>query len=176
MNAFASVAGFFCLGSRARNQIGFVQTSIRRSEERGSSLVEMAICVPILLMLVTGITSFGIVLNNYLMLTSAVEVGGRQLAIIRGNSLDPCKDVATTIATASPLLKSANLKFTFNFNGTAYSNLTYPAGATCTAGAALVTESLPMQVLVTYPCSLSIYGKNLIPNCSLTAQVTELEQ
>jgi Flp pilus assembly protein TadG len=176
MNVLARVFAPLCLGSRARHQIGFVRTCINRSDERGSSLVELALCLPILLMIVTAITSFGIVLNNYLMLTSAVEVGGRQLAIISGDTLDPCKDVANTIAAASPLLKSTNLKFTFNFNGTAYSNLAYPTATTCTAGAAQVVQALPMSVQVTYPCSLSIYGKNLVPNCTLSAQVTELEQ
>ena len=33
-----------------------------------------------------------------------------------------------------------------------------------------------MQITLTYPCSLSIYGKNLVPGCTLTAQVSELEQ
>jgi Flp pilus assembly protein TadG len=176
MKSIARVAEFFCLGSRTRHQIGFVRTCIQRSDERGASLVEFALCVPILLMLVTAITSFGIVLNNYLMLTSAVEVGGRQLAIISGNTLDPCKDVANSIAAASPLLTSTKLKFTFNLNGNAYPNLAYPAGTTCTTGVAQVVQALPMSVQVTYPCSISIYGKNLVPNCTLSAQVTELEQ
>jgi Flp pilus assembly protein TadG len=176
MNALARVAASLCLGSRVRHQIGFVRTCIQRSDERGASLVEFALCVPILLMLVTAITSFGIVLNNYLMLTSAVEVGGRQLSIISGDTLDPCKDVANTIAAASPLLTSSKLKFTFNFNGNAYSNLAYPTATTCTAGAAQVVGAAPMSVQVTYPCSISIYGKNLVPNCNLSAQVTELEQ
>jgi Flp pilus assembly protein TadG len=176
MNVMARVTESLCLGSRIRNRIGLVRTFIRRSDERGGALVEMALCVPILLMIVTGIMTFGIALNNYIMLTSAVEVGGRQLAIIRGNSTDPCKDIATTIATASPLLQATNLKFSFNFNGNTYNNLAYPTGTTCTAGAAQVLEALPMQVQVTYPCSLVIYGKNLVPSCTLTAQATELEQ
>ncbi len=176
MNAIACVAEFFCPGSRFRNQIGFVQTCFRRSDETGSALVELAVCIPVLLMIVTGITSFGIALNNQITLTNAVEVGGRQLAILRGNSTDPCSDVKTTIAAASTMLNSANLNYTFNLDGTTYSSTTTPSSSSCTAGAALLVQGKPMTVTVTYPCSLAIYGKNLVPGCTLTAQVTELEQ
>jgi Flp pilus assembly protein TadG len=176
MNVLARVAASLCLSSRARHQIGFVRTCINRSEERGSSLVEFALCVPILLMLVTGITSFGIAINNYMTLTNAVEIGGRQLAILRGNTTDPCSDVTTTIAAASTLLKSTNLKYTFNLNGTTYTSSTTPTSSSCPAGTALLSQGKPMSVTVTYPCTLLIYGKNLMPSCTLTAQVTELEQ
>lgn len=171
MNAIERVAEFLCLGSRVRNQIGFVQTCIRRSDETGSSLVELAVCIPILLMIVTGMMSFGIALNNYVMLTNAVEIGGRQLAILRGQTTDPCSTVSSTISSASPLLTSANLTYNFTINGTAYSNKT-----TCTAGAALLQQGTAASVQVTYPCSLLIYGKNLAPSCTLTAQTTELVQ
>ena len=182
MNVMACVTDSFsfCRGSRALKRIRLVRTYFQRSDETGGSLVEMALCLPILLMIVTGIMSFGVALNNYIMLTNAVEVGGRQLAIIRGNTTDPCHDVANTIAAASPMLKTANLQFTFIFTDSGgahtYSNLAYPTGTTCTSGVPQLAESKPMQVLVTYPCSLIIYGKNLVPSCTLTAQATELEQ
>jgi Flp pilus assembly protein TadG len=177
MNAMARVAEFFfSLGSQARQQIGRIRTGIQRSNERGSALVELAVCLPILLVIVTGITSFGFALNNYMMLTNAVEVGGRLLAISRGNTTDPCSDVATAITAAAPLLNSANINYTFNINGTSYSNLTYPTTTKCTGGAALLLQGKQMQITVTYPCSLSVYGKNFVPGCTLTAQVSELEQ
>jgi Flp pilus assembly protein TadG len=178
MNAMARVTGLLCLRSRGRHQIGFVRTCIQRSNERGSSLVELAVCLPILMMIVTGITSFGFAINSYITLTNAVEVGGRQLAILRGNTVDPCSDVTTTIAAAAPLLKSANLNYTITLNGTTYTSSTSPGTSkSCgTAGAALLTQGKPVTVQVTYPCTLLIYGKNLVPSCTLSAQVTELEQ
>ncbi len=170
MNGIARVTGLLCLGSRSRHQIGFVRTCIQRSDERGSSLVELALCVPILLIIVTGITSFGIALNHYLMLTNAVEIGARQLAISRGQVTDPCSTISTTIGSASPLLKSSSLSYTFILNGTSY------PGTTCTAGAAQLVQGTAAQVQVTYPCTLLIYGKNLAPGCTLQAQTTELVQ
>lgn len=172
MPAMLRMSEFLCLGSRALNRIRFARTLIQRSDETGGSMVELALCLPILLALVTGITSFGLAFNNYLMLTNAVDTGARQLSILSGNTTDPCKDVSTTIAAASPLLKSASIKYTFNFNNGTYINTT----TSCTAGAAQLTENKPMQVTVTYPCSILVYGKNVLPSCTLTAQATELEQ
>jgi Flp pilus assembly protein TadG len=170
MNAMARVAEFLCLGSRVRHQIGLVRSCIQGSDETGGSLVEFAICVPILLMLVTGMMSFGIAINNYMTLNNAVEVGARQLAISRGQVTDPCSTIASTISSASPLLRSASLSYTFTLNGTAY------PGTTCTAGAAQLLQGTTAQVQVTYPCTLSLYGKNLVPGCTLQAQTTELVQ
>jgi Flp pilus assembly protein TadG len=170
MNALARVAASLCLGSRVRHQIGSVRTCIQRSDERGSTLIELALCIPILLMIVTGITSIGFALNNYLMLTNSVQIGARQLAILSGQTTDPCLAVSSTISAASPLLRSANLSYTFTINGTAYT------GTTCTAGAARLLEGTSATVQVTYPCSLIIYGKNLVPSCTLSAQTTELVQ
>jgi Flp pilus assembly protein TadG len=170
MKAVARITGLLCLGSRARNQIGLVKTFIQRSDERGSSIVEMALCLPVLLMIVTGIATFGIALNHYIMLTNAVEIGARQLAISRGQLADPCSTISTTIGSASPLLSSASISYTFVLNGTSY------PGKTCTAGAAQLIEGTPAQVQATYPCTLLIYGKNLAPSCTLQAQTTELVQ
>jgi Flp pilus assembly protein TadG len=171
MPAIARTSDSLCLGSWALNRIRFVRSFIQKSDEAGGALVELALVLPILLALVTGITSFGLAFNNYIMLTNAVDTGARQLSILAGLTTDPCKDVSATIAAAAPLLNSANIKYTFNFNGNSYANKT-----TCTAGAAQVVANQPMQVTVTYPCSLLIYGKNVIPGCTLTAQATELEQ
>jgi Flp pilus assembly protein TadG len=170
MDAIARVAGLLCLGSGSRHQVGFVRTCIQKSDETGGSLVEFALCLPVLLMLVTGMMSFGIAINNYMTLTNAVEVGARQLAISRGQVTDPCSTISATIGSASPLLKSASLSYTFTINGTSY------PGTTCTAGAAQLIEGTAAQVQVTYPCTLSFYGKNLVPGCTLQAQTTELVQ
>jgi Flp pilus assembly protein TadG len=170
MPATKRVTESLCLGSRALNRIRFARTFIQRSDETGSSLVELALCLPILLTLVTGITSFGLAFNNYIMLTNAVQVGARQIAISRGQLPDPCSTVSTTISNASPLLKSTSLSYTFTLNGTSY------PGKTCTAGAAQLLQGTAAQVQASYPCSLSIYGRNLVPGCTLTAQTTELVQ
>lgn len=90
----------------------------------GSGLIETAVCLPVLMTVVTGIFTFGIAMNNYLLLTDATNVGARQLAISRGQTTDPCKTASTAVIAATPILKSSNLTFNYVFNGTAYSGTT----------------------------------------------------
>ena len=54
-------------------------------------MVEMALALPILLLVVTGILTFGLAFNNYLLLTEATSVGARTLAISRGATTDPAR-------------------------------------------------------------------------------------
>ena len=47
---------------------------------------------------------FGLAFDNYISLTDATGVGARQLAISRGQTLDPCQTVYTAVTGAAPLL------------------------------------------------------------------------
>ena len=109
-------------------------------------------------------------LNNYLVLTDATAVGARVLSISRGQTTDPCAATATAVGAAAPNLKTANLKFSFVLNGTAYS------GATCSGAQTNLVEAQTAQVTVTYPCNLKFLGFNPAPSCTLTAQTTERVQ
>ena len=159
------------LGKRAR-------AHLRTRNEEGQSLVEFALVLPVLMLLLTGMMTFGIALHNYLELTNAVSVGARLLAISRVQTTNPCATAATAVYQAAPFLKPANLMFTFVLNGNTYS---YP-GATCTSSstttgaAGNLVQGLPAQVKATYPCNLRVYGVNYVPGCTMTAQTTELVQ
>ena len=56
--------------------------------EEGQGLVEFALVLPILLMVATAITSFGLVFYRYITLTDAVRSGARRTA--SGGSIAPC--------------------------------------------------------------------------------------
>jgi Flp pilus assembly protein TadG len=75
---------------------------IRREE--GQGLVEFALVLPILLMLATAISSFGIVFYRYITLTDAVRSGARTLSLGRGETSpnDPCT-LATKQTVSSAL-------------------------------------------------------------------------
>jgi Flp pilus assembly protein TadG len=143
---------------------------LRARNEEGQALLEFAYVVPLLLALVLGIIMFGAALNNYLVLTDATAVGARVLSISRGQTTDPCAATATAVGAAAPNLKTANLKFSFVLNGTAYS------GATCSGAQTNLVEAQTAQVTVTYPCNLKFLGFNPAPSCTLTAQTTERVQ
>jgi len=147
----------------------------KRSEE-GGTLVEMALSLPILMVVLTGIFSFGITLNNYLELTDAVGIGARYLALQAGQNLDPCAITVPVIEQAAPLLKPSTLTFTFVLKGTSYSGTSCNSSSFTTGAAGNLVPGQPAQVTVTYPCTLAVYGLNLAPSCTLSAQTTEIVQ
>jgi hypothetical protein len=148
-----------------------VRANLRARGRRGQSLVELAVTLPVLLLIMMGIFTFGTTIHNYMMLTNAVSVGGRVLAVSRGGgpTTDPCNDAVQAVYQMSPHLVQTSFGFTIVLNGNSYGN-------TC-AGAAV---SLPMgsnaQLTATYPCNLSIMGINYAPSCSLRAQIAEIVQ
>lgn len=146
------------------------------SREEGNALVEMALVIPILMLIVTALFAFGIGLNNYLELTDAVSIAARQMAISRGQTTDPCAQAVTTIERAAPQLKPASLTFTFVLNGTSYPGTSCSSSTTTTGAAGNLVQGASAQMTVTYPCNLAVYGRNYAPSCTLTAQTTELVQ
>lgn len=53
------------------------------SRERGQAFVELALVLPILLLLLLGVVQFGTVFRDYIALTDATRVGARQAAVSR---------------------------------------------------------------------------------------------
>ena len=149
---------------------------LRTGGEEGSSLIEFAVCLPVLLLILTGTFVFGLALNNYLMLTNATTIGAQQLSISRGQTTDPCSTASTAIIAASPLLKASNLSFAYVINGVSYAGTSCSSGSTTTGAAGNLLQGVAAKVTVTYPCNLAVYGANIVPNCSLKAQLTEMVQ
>ncbi len=65
---------------------GWFRLAFFRSADEGGSLVEFALVLPMMLMLMTGMFSFGICLNNYIILTNAVNAGARGMALARNQT------------------------------------------------------------------------------------------
>jgi Flp pilus assembly protein TadG len=55
----------------------------RLHNERGQTMVEFAIVLPVLCLLLFGAIQFGILFNNYVTLTDAVRAGARKAAVSR---------------------------------------------------------------------------------------------
>ena len=72
--------------------------------EKGQSLVEFAILLPLLLLLLMGILEFGIMLNSYLTINNASREGAR-LGIVSGSNLE----IEKLISKTSPTLDTAKL-------------------------------------------------------------------
>ena len=137
--------------------------------KQGQSLIEFTLVMPILLLTMTGMLSFGFALHNYLVLTNGVTAGAQLLAISRGQTTDPCATASGAVDNAALGLTAASLSFTYSINGTSYS------GTTCAAAASNMVQGAAAQVTATYPCTLAIYSMN-ISSCTLRSQTTEIIQ
>jgi hypothetical protein len=163
---------------------GFVQRArLRTGDERGQAVLEMAIMLPILLLIVTGIATFGLTYSNYLSLTDAVYIAGQQLAVSRSQTTNPCSLVGNSIQAALPAgMVPGNVTITLVLNGVQYGSYAGTAASTCssasntTGAAGNLVQGHNAQVIASYPCNLRIYGYNIAPTCNISTQVTELVQ
>ena len=144
----------------------------------GSSLIELALCLPPLLLLTTGIFAFGMAVNNYAMLTNAAGSGATQLSVSRGGSLDPCAAVAAAVTAAAPMLVPANLTYVTVINGSSYAGPSCASSSLGSGAAGVLTlgKGTQASVSVGYPCHLALYGLNSFPNCILTAKSSDMIQ
>jgi Flp pilus assembly protein TadG len=142
---------------------------VSAGNKRGQSLIEFTLVMPILLLTMTGMLSFGFALHNYLVLTNGVTAGAQLLAISRGQTTDPCATAYVAVKTASAGLTAASLSFRFVINGTIYTT------TSCTAAAATMVQGAPVVVGATYPCILAIIGMTFSP-CNLQMETVELIQ
>lgn len=139
----------------------------RARKQRGGSLIEFTLVMPVLLLVMTGMVSFGLALHNILVLTNAVNNGAQQLAFSRGQTTDPCATAYTAIHSAAPTL-TTGLTLSFVINGTSYS------GNTCTSGSSNMVQGASAQVTANYPCALGVFGQSF--TCRLQSQTTEFIQ
>ena len=146
--------------------------------ERGGAMVELALTVPILMLLVTGVVSIGTLMEQDMQLTDAVNVAAKELAISRGNTTDPCNLVYTIVTASAPYLALTSSDFSYTFNGNAQSGSSCSSTNSSTGAAGELVQGTPITITVTYPCSLSTYFGVLAPSgsCSIQAQLTEMVQ
>ena len=147
-----------------------------RFGDTGGALVEMALVLPILLCLMTGIFSVSTALYQKLQLAEALSSGGRVLAAERGMT-DPCADTVTAIDSAAPGLATQNIGLTIIINGNTYGTNKSTVSCTAAGGAnnALMPAGAIATVQATYPCSLSIYNIRGL-SCAISSQIAEAVQ
>jgi Flp pilus assembly protein TadG len=125
------------------------KTDIR--SDRGQTMVEFALVVPVLCLVIFGIIQCGILYNNYITLTDATRVGARKAAVSR-QTADPVGLATTATKNAASGLTSPPL--TVTVTATAWS-----------PGADVTVEA-------TYPYSLNILGM-VVASGTLKSKTTE---
>jgi Flp pilus assembly protein TadG len=125
-------------------------TRSRLQGESGQATLELALVLPLLLIVVTGCIQLGLVLHSYMNLTDAVRTGGRTAAISR-TAVDPTAAAEAALRKAAGGLRAADVAVQVTS--------TWQPGADVT-------------VTATYPYTISIFG---IPvrSGSLTSSTTQ---
>ncbi len=145
--------------------------SVFGGRNEGSAIVEMAVTLPIMMAVMTGIFSFSIALYQKLQLAEAVSNAGHVLATDRGDN-DPCTTATNAIYAAAPGLAHANLTLTYTLNGHAYAAGTTACAASGGAANSYMVANGSAQIQATYTCSLAVYGMHYT-SCSVQSQITE---
>jgi Flp pilus assembly protein TadG len=131
--------------------------------ERGGALVEMAIALPVMMLLITAMVSFGMLLSSYLMVSHAVDVGARNLALSRGATTNPCADAVAVIQGSAPTAAFSSLNYTFKIGSATFSGSSTGFSGTSSAdcsqlGVSDMVAGDTAAVSVTYPFQLMVYG------------------
>jgi Flp pilus assembly protein TadG len=129
----------------------------RRSCESGQAVVELALVLPIMLLLLMGIVQFGSVFRDYIALTDATRAGARQGSVARSLSgTDQAKidSVVATVQKAAVNLKTSNVGTTVTLQRVATPNIDCSLGGptSCWEQGGTVT------VRTTYPFKLRLAG------------------
>lgn len=147
-----------------------------RSRAEGSALVELAVTLPIIFLIMTGIFAFSIALYQKLALAEGASAGARLLATERGQ-VDPCSATASAVIAAAPSLNSSEITYTIVLDGNTQvngvqgsSNVTC-AGSKNTANTYMVSGAAASLTL-SYPCTIKVYNFNFA-GCSLGTSVSE---
>jgi Flp pilus assembly protein TadG len=104
--------------------------------QKGQSMTEFALVLPILVVLLFGVIQFGIVFNNYITLTDAVRAGARKGAV--GRRLpNPNAAVVQAVRDSSTDLKQPDLNVTVTSSW---------------------TQGSDVEVSASYPYSINLLG------------------
>ncbi len=184
-------------GKAIRSALGLIRTHVIPGSaaregglsrgEAGSTVAETALVLPVLLVVLTGIFSFGIILNQYLVLTNAVNGGARGFAasapgtdggVSLMDSGDPCEYAASTIQSSASNLNASNLSYTITYTVAKTSASTKYTGtgtSSPSCSGLAMTQGDSVQIQAVYPVTPVMFGWSS-KTYSLTAQSTELVQ
>ena len=123
---------------------------IRRPSERGQTLTEFALVLPLVALLLFGVIQFGIVFHQYVTLTDAVRAGARQGAVGRHLS-DPAGSAEDRVRESAADLDQAKLDVSVTS--------TWEQGE-------------DVSVTATYPYNISLLGF-VVKSGDLTSTTTE---
>ena len=94
--------------------------------EEGAALLEIAIALPLMVLVVTGAISFSLAFYNLQELQNAVFAAAQGLGTTAGTVADPCTQVGLQVEAALPGWTASNLTYTVTITNAAGTATTPP--------------------------------------------------
>jgi Flp pilus assembly protein TadG len=124
------------------------------SEEEGTQLVEMAFVAPIMMLMLTGLASFGMALYSYQQLGYAVATAAEEVGAAQGVTVsDPCAQIESIVTSLLPNWSVSKFTYTVAItspSGTTTTPATTGSGFSCASDESDMTMGYPMRVTVSY--------------------------
>jgi Flp pilus assembly protein TadG len=155
----------------------------RGGGQSGQAMAEMAFVAPVILLVLTGICSFGIALNEYELLTYGTASGARAFALARSQASwsptaasDICEYAYDIAAAAMPTLNTSNLTMSITFSpptgadnsGGPWTNVTASSG--CSSFSLDGTDiNGVVSITTTYPVTPILWGRSMSLNLTATS-------
>ena len=127
-----------------------VKKRIQIKNERGQTMTEFALVLPVLALILFAVIQFGIVFNNYVQLTDATRAGARKAAVSRQTS-DPSGTAVAAVRSSAKDLKQSDLSVTVSSTW---------------------QPTADVSVTATYPYSISLLGM-VVKSGRLSSTTTE---
>ena len=135
--------------------------STLRRNERGQTMVEFALVLPLLALLLFGVVQFAIVFNNYIELRDGVRAGARKAAVSRQNP-DRVPDTRQAVVnSAGDLARSPS---SGSCDRTQY---------VCVDVTSSWDPGEDVTVEATYPYSINLFGVVTVASGTLRSRTTE---
>ncbi len=156
--------------------------------EEGSQLVEMAVVAPLLLIILTGMASFGMALYSEQQLGLAASQAVQAVSLDTSQITDPCATLASDVSNLlGSTWKTSTLQFSLTVYKSSSSSTSYPSSGTTVEGSfscstATPTAFQPLVLTVSYPYSWfpiftwSKYGTTFTPTGNLSTTQAAMVQ
>ncbi len=145
------------------------KNSLPRKTERGQSLVELAISMTIILLLLSGLVTFGMAFFSYVSISDAAQEGALYASVNGDPSGTFPNSTITIICQQARNTSSTPVDFSsFTCNGSGSGNNIQVSGSACENGsngasANAVTVTVTYNYTVFMPFMSGIIGSNTIP-------------
>jgi Flp pilus assembly pilin Flp len=160
-----------CLSQTYFHQVSKATGALQRHEERGANAVEFALLVPILILLLFGIISFGWLFSQQLALNNAVREGARFAVTVGNPTAQQCNQLQPTVRNA---LAGSTIGNTDDVTVTAR----IAGSSDCTGTTILCQDSFDpvsgdiasIEVDAVYPANLLLPVPSVSPTLTLSAR------